>query len=458
MARRRERTRRGARTASGSRRPTAPTRSTLLERQAAARLAELVPVRYGRMLASPFAFYRGAAPLMAADLAETPRTGLRVQLCGDAHLANFGAFASPERRLVFDVNDFDETLPGPGSGTSSGWPRASPIAGRHRGLRAGRAARGREVRRAPYREAMRDVRGLRTSTSGTPASTSRTCWRGASERDADSSSPARRSQCRGACPARRTASRPFAKLTQRGRRRLRIVSDPPLLVPLARALPDETAASLQDLFAPPGRPATRRPCPPTGAHLLERYRFVDMAPQGRRRGQRRHPRPGSSCSRAATAADPLFLQAKEAERVGARGAPGPQPVRQPRASASWRASGSCRRRSDIFLGWQRDRARRRDARLLRAPAAGLEGLGRPRDAWTRRLGLLRAAVRRGPWPGPTPAPATAIAIAAYLGARRRLRPGRSPRFAEAYADQNERDYAALAAAVREGRVSADTSA
>jgi uncharacterized protein (DUF2252 family) len=85
---------------------------------------ELVPIRYGRMLASPFAFYRGAAAIMAADLQSTPQSGLRVRCCGDAHLSNFGVFASPDRRLVFDLNDFDETLRGRGNGTSSGWPRA----------------------------------------------------------------------------------------------------------------------------------------------------------------------------------------------------------------------------------------------------------------------------------------------------------------------------------------------
>jgi len=96
----------------------------LLLSQAQSRVPELVPVRHGRMLVSAFTFYRGAALPMAADLATTPTSGLRVQLCGDAHLSNFGAFASPERNLVFDVNDFDETLPGHSSGMSSGWPRA----------------------------------------------------------------------------------------------------------------------------------------------------------------------------------------------------------------------------------------------------------------------------------------------------------------------------------------------
>jgi uncharacterized protein (DUF2252 family) len=97
----------------------------LLEEQDATREPDLVPVRHGRMLVSPFTFYRGAAKIMAADLKDTPTAGLQVQLCGDAHLSNFGAFASPERRLLFDLNDFDETLPGPSSTTSSGWRPAS---------------------------------------------------------------------------------------------------------------------------------------------------------------------------------------------------------------------------------------------------------------------------------------------------------------------------------------------
>jgi uncharacterized protein DUF2252 len=93
----------------------------LLEQQARSRVPELVPVRWGRMMVSPFTYYRGAALPMASDLAATPVSGLAVQACGDAHLSNFGLFGSAERRLMFDVNDFDETLPGRGNGMSSGW-------------------------------------------------------------------------------------------------------------------------------------------------------------------------------------------------------------------------------------------------------------------------------------------------------------------------------------------------
>src|SRR3954451_1153740 len=106
----------------------------LLEEQAATRVPELVPIRYGRMLSSPFAFFRGAAAIMASDLASTPRSGFDVQCCGDAHLSNFGVFGTPERRLIFDVNDFDETLPGPWEGDLKRLVASIAVAGRERGL------------------------------------------------------------------------------------------------------------------------------------------------------------------------------------------------------------------------------------------------------------------------------------------------------------------------------------
>ena len=132
----------------------------LLEEQAASRVPELVPIRYGRMLVSPFTFYRGAAYPMAADLADAPRTGLDVQLCGDAHLSNFGAFAAPDRRLVFSINDFDETLPGPFEWDVKRLVASFAVAGRDRGFDA-KQRRGvnREVTRS-YREAIRDFAGM----------------------------------------------------------------------------------------------------------------------------------------------------------------------------------------------------------------------------------------------------------------------------------------------------------
>ena len=128
----------------------------LLLEQARSRVPELVPVRHGRMLVSPFTFYRGAALPMAADLAGTPASGLRVQLCGDAHLSNFGAFASPERRLVFDVNDFDETLPGPFEWDVKRLVASMAVAGRDNGLSAKKRRRVARATAAAYRTAMRE--------------------------------------------------------------------------------------------------------------------------------------------------------------------------------------------------------------------------------------------------------------------------------------------------------------
>ena len=143
----------------------------LLEEQAQTRVPELVPIRYGRMLVSPFTFYRGAAYLMAADLAALPRTGLQTQLCGDAHLSNFGAFAAPDRRLVFSINDFDETLPGPvrvgrqATGRELRRRRARPRAS----TRSERARDQPDRRRAPTARRCAGSRRCATSTSGTRA-------------------------------------------------------------------------------------------------------------------------------------------------------------------------------------------------------------------------------------------------------------------------------------------------
>src|SRR5437879_12695474 len=122
--------------------------------QAEGRVAELLPLRYGRMLVSPFSFYRGAAAIMAGDLVGTPTSGLSVQLCGDAHLSNFGTFSSPERELVFDINDFDETLPGPWAWDVKRLAASVCIAGRERGFDGKDIAKAVAVTVAAYREAL----------------------------------------------------------------------------------------------------------------------------------------------------------------------------------------------------------------------------------------------------------------------------------------------------------------
>src|SRR4051794_6261922 len=133
----------------------------VLQEQAQTRVPELVPIRYGRMLVSPFTFYRGAAALMAADLAGSPRTGLRVQLCGDAHLSNFGAFAAPDRRLTFSVNDFDESLPGPFEWDVKRLAASFAVAGRDRGFDTKERDRVNVAVGRSYRQAMRDFAQMR---------------------------------------------------------------------------------------------------------------------------------------------------------------------------------------------------------------------------------------------------------------------------------------------------------
>jgi uncharacterized protein (DUF2252 family) len=130
----------------------------LLEEQAVTRVPELVPIRYGRMLVSPFAFFRGAAYVMASDLARTPRSGVWAQLCGDAHLSNFGGFASPEREFLFDLNDFDETRPGPWEWDLKRLAASFTIAGRHRGFPRKRCRGLARLTAQCYRETMRTVR------------------------------------------------------------------------------------------------------------------------------------------------------------------------------------------------------------------------------------------------------------------------------------------------------------
>src|SRR2546430_11114849 len=133
-----------------------------LSRQDATRVPELVPIRHGRMLASPFSFYRGAAAIMAADLATTSRSGLDVQLCGDAHLSNFGVFAAPDRRLIFDINDFDETAPGPFEWDMKRLAASFAVAGRELGFKEGDCRAAVEEAAGEYRREMRRLAAMRT--------------------------------------------------------------------------------------------------------------------------------------------------------------------------------------------------------------------------------------------------------------------------------------------------------
>src|SRR6185312_10504211 len=280
----------------------------ILERQARSRVPELVPIRYGRMSASPFAFFRGAAAVMAADLATTPASGLRVQVCGDAHLSNFGAFAAPDRRLVFDLNDFDESLPGAWEWDVKRLAASFAIAGRENGFkRKQRAAAVLSAARS-YRETMRAL----ASQSNLEVWYARLDVEAVmGEIEAEDPEAVGRVR-KGVDKARAKDSlRALRKLTHEVDGELRFVSQPPLLVPIEELLPagesrdlSETLMQLLDAY--------RETLPTDRQHLLDGYSFRHIA--------RKVVGVGSVGTRAWAVLltgsgdnDPLVLQAKEAE-------------------------------------------------------------------------------------------------------------------------------------------------
>jgi uncharacterized protein (DUF2252 family) len=424
----------------------------ILEAQATSRVPELVPVRYGRMLVSPFTFYRGAAAVMAHDLASTPRAGLRAQLCGDAHLSNVGGFASPERALVFDLNDFDETLPGPFEWDLKRLAASFEIAGRDRDFTKAERTKAVLTAVGSYREWMRklaEARNLDVWYASLDV--------GAVERNLHEQQAKRQAAtvAKAAEKARTKDSlKAFAKLTHLVDGEPRIVSDPPLIVPAAdlaaeAGLPFERLEGvIHQLFR-----EYRRTLQPDRRHLLEEFRMVDLA--------RKVVGVGSVGTRCwivlllgRDSNDPLFLQIKEAQASvlerflpeSAYETPGERIVVGQRLMQA---------ASDTFLGWKH--------------VEDFAGLG-PRDFYVRQLydwkgGVDVAAMPRrglqdyGRLCGWTLARAHArsgdrIAIAAYLGGGTAFDEALGT-FAEVYADQNERDYAALAKAVESGRVKAE---
>jgi uncharacterized protein (DUF2252 family) len=419
----------------------------LLTSEDAARLPELLPIRYGRMAVSPFTYYRGAALPMASDLADTPRTDLRVQACGDAHLANFGMFASPERRLVFDANDFDETLPGPWEWDVKRLATSMEIAARDNGF-PGRARREIVLAAvAAYRTAMRDF----------AAGTSLDVWYAAADVDAVRSRFEH--TIRGARAERfeKTVDKAktkdnlgtldrFAGVTDG---RPRIVAEPPLIVPVSELTESgaDPAAVMEALGEVVG--AYRESLEPERRVLLDRYRLVDAA--------RKVVGVGSVGTRSwmllmlgEDVTDPLFLQAKEAGPSVLERFLGPSeyPNAGQRVVVGQRMMQAA---GDIFLGWVRVEGfdgRTRDfyvrqlrdwkgsADIARMVPKGMRAYGEL-CGWT----LARAHARTG----------DPVAIAAYLGSGTAFDAAVGD-FAQAYADQNERDHAALVDAIAGGRV------
>ncbi|MEU6674414.1 DUF2252 domain-containing protein [Streptomyces sp. NPDC046925] len=428
--------------------PGRPDPVDVIERQSASRLPELVPIRYGRMLESPFRFFRGAAAIMATDLAATPSSGLRAQLCGDAHMLNFRLLASPERHLMFDVNDFDETLPGPWEWDVKRLVVSLVIAGRDNGFKTSERARVVRATVRAYRESMSAFARMRTLDVWYSRIDAEELY---ARMSAKLGTRARRRVSRALSKARtRDHIQALEKLARVVDGQLRITPDPPLITPLGDLAPGverkELEHQLRELIERYALtlPADRRA-------LLAQYRVVDMA--------RKVVGVGSVGTRCWIVlllgrddGDPLLLQAKEAsasvlaEFAGASSLPN----QGERVVAGQRLMQAT---SDMFLGWER-----------------VEGLdGSERDFYVRQLRDWKAIPQAelmtpdemrlfGRMCGATLARAHArsgdrIAIAAYLGGSDSFDRALA-RFAESYADQNERDHRALAAAVREGRVTA----
>lgn len=414
---------------------------TILQRQAETRVSELIPIRYGRMAASPLAFYRGAAAVMAADLAGAPHTGLEVQLCGDAHLSNFGGFAAPDRRLVFSINDFDETLPGPFEWDVKRLVASFAIVGREQDLAVSKRRPVVLAAANSYRRAMRsfahmsslevwytrlDVDEIARQFGGSVSSKQmKTIQRAAAKAETKNSLKA------------------MSKLTQVVDGRREFVSDPPVASRLEELVGVEEAARFRSAASKLMRsyvaslPADRRV-------LLERYRFADIA--------RKVVGVGSVGTRAWVVLmlgrderDPLLLQFKEAQPSVLEVHLGPSRYRN-HGQRIVEGQRLMQAASDILLGWQR--------------APGFDG--ETRDFFVRQLWDKKASVEvelmdaRGLMIyanlcGWTLARAHArsgdsVALASYLGGSDAFDRAMAD-FAESYADQNDVDYAELRRAI-----------
>jgi uncharacterized protein (DUF2252 family) len=429
----------------------------LLEEQDASREPDLVPVRHGRMMVSAFTFYRGAARIMAADLKDTPRAGLTTQLCGDAHLSNFGAFASPERQLLFDLNDFDETLPGPFEYDVKRMSASFTIAARNNGFSKADARDTTLASVSSYRTTMARFAGMSTMDIWYAHVSEQELMQVISTLAGSAKGKAKKERTKavkrlkkGAAKAHtRDSLQALSKLGELVDGRYRIVSQPPIVVP-ARDLgatiglsADELRHLVQEQFR-----AYRATLQDDRRHLLERFEIIDMA--------RKVVGVGSVGTGAyivllqgSDQQDVLFLQVKQAtasvledhlpkSRYKQHGERVVQGQRMMQAA------------SDIYLGWTKDPQSDRYLywRQLRDMKASVEVelLKPPALAFYARLcgwTLARAHARSG----------DPIAIAAYLGKGDGFDQSITD-FSERYADQNERDYQAFTEAIRSGRLTA----
>ena len=444
--------------------PGRPDPVALLESQAASRVQELVPIRYGRMLVSPFTFYRGAALIMASDLSTTPRSDITVQACGDAHLSNFGVFASAERSLVFDLNDFDETLPGPWEWDVKRLAASLAIAGRDRGFSDKERADVVLETAGAYRTEMAKLAGMRDLDVWYSKMDIEKVLQEIGD-DLGLASPKEAAKgAKGLSKIKARADKAVAKaktkdsmqalekLTEVVDGETRFVSDPPLLVPVEELYPEEQGEALTESFHRMFR-NYRSTLQSDRSHLLSQFRFVNIA--------RKVVGVGSVGTRAwvillvgSDGTDPLLLQAKEAQdSVLAAFVGKSEYVNQGQRVVA--GQHLMQASSDIFLGWERvtglDGNQRdfylRQLRDWKGSAdtdqmvpTGMAIYGRL-CGWT----LARAHARSG----------DRIAIAAYLGSGKSF-DNAIAAFAETYADQNEKDYDALAKAASEGRIKVES--
>jgi len=413
----------------------------ILALQATTRVPDLVPIRYGRMVASPFAFYRGAAAVMAADLAHDEHSHLDVQLCGDAHLVNFGGFASPERDMIFDVNDFDETLPGPFEWDLKRLAASVEVAARSRGFDDALRTKLVALSSRGYREAIRTFAGMRNLDLWyvrLDADMLVSRWGDETGQKVLENFMNRVQKAKS-----KDHLKAVAKLTEEVDGRIRFRADPPLLTPADQIFePGHVSETVDSLI----RALTEYRVTLSGdrQHLLSRYEFVDLA--------RKVVGVGSVGTRCWVAlfigrdrGDPLVLQVKQAEHSVA------EPFLQPSRYANMgqrvvEGQRLVQSASDIFLGWD--------------TATGPDGVSRDfyfRQMWDWKLSadidtmvpeamaiyvqmcgfaLALGHARSG----------DAVAIGSYLGAGTRFDEAMCT-FASAYADQNEKDHQALKHAI-----------
>ena len=414
--------------------------------QAESRLPELVPIRYGRMLVSPFTFYRGAAAVMAADLAETESSGIVVQACGDAHISNFGGFAAPDRRLVFGANDFDETLPGPWEWDLKRMAASVEIAGRDIGLPAGRRSKIVEQATREYRTGMREfAQESLLEAWYERLDADQLTARFGTKLDADGHELFTRTFAKA---RRKDSVRAVRKLTEEVDGRLRFASVPPLLTPL-RDLVDSPDAERQMTFTDRVLDEYADCLHADRRHLFRSYEFVDMA--------RKVVGVGSVGTRAWVillvgrgGQDPLVLQAKEAQASVLEPHLGPSEYDN-HGERVVRGQRMMLAATDIFLGWQRSIGLdglehdyyvrqlwdwKASADLSRMTERGLSTYTRA-CAWS----LARSHARSG----------DRLAIAAYLGKGDGIDRAIA-RFASRYADQNELDYERLLQAAESAEI------